>query len=125
MRDQSIWLFGPTQKQQEKQLHQQSSSQLTRLVEHHLNAWQCEFAVNEHWCNQAAEGRPELGVSTAEQGLRYTERLLKRINLCVGRIKADCRWRTCRCGQEASSVGSSSSGSNSLLSLGGRVRNML
>lgn len=33
--------------------------------------------------------------------------------------------RTCRWGQEASSVGSSSSGSNSLLSLGGRVRNML
>lgn len=32
---------------------------------------------------------------------------------------------TCKCGQEASSVGSSSSGSNSLLSLGGRVRNML
>lgn len=32
---------------------------------------------------------------------------------------------TCKCGHEASSVGSSSSGSNSLLSLGGRVRKIL
>lgn len=32
---------------------------------------------------------------------------------------------TCKCGHEASRVGSSSSGSNSLLSLGGRVRNIL
>lgn len=32
---------------------------------------------------------------------------------------------TCKCGHDASRVGSSSSGSNSLLSLGGRVLNIL
>ena len=34
-------------------------------------------------------------------------------------------WLTVKCGQEASSVGSSSSGSKSGLSLGGKVRNKL
>ncbi len=37
----------------------------------------------------------------------------------------ECTELTCKCGQEASNVGSSSSGSKSGLSLGGNVRNIL